>query len=53
MQIKFNHGLSANQPSNNCALVKSICERGPKSLFWAPAVWQDWSTYHDWSVKKA
>ena len=29
--------LSANRPSNNCALVKSVYEIAPKSLFWAPS----------------
>ena len=34
-------------------LVKSVCESARKSLFWAPPVYQDLSTRHDWSVKKA
>ena len=34
-------------------LVKSVCETGPKSWFWAPTrVFQDLSTCHDWPVKK-
>ena len=34
-------------------LVKSVCESARKSLFWAPPLYQDLSTRHDWSVKKA
>ena len=34
-------------------LVKSVCESARKSLFWAPPVYHDLSTRHDWSVKKA
>ena len=34
-------------------LVKSVCESARKSLFWAPPVYQDLNTRHDWSVRKA
>ena len=37
----------------NVTLVKSVYETAPKSLFWAPHVYQDLSTRHDWPVKKA
>ena len=33
-------------------LSLSVCQTAPKSLFWAPPVYQDLSTHHDWSVKK-
>lgn len=33
-------------------LEKSIYEPAPKSLFWAPPLSQDLSTFHDWLVKK-
>ena len=31
-------------------LIKSIYGTAPKSLFWAPAVYQDLSMHHDWPV---
>ena len=34
-------------------LIKSIYGTAPKSLFWAPAVYQDLSLHHDWPVKNA
>ena len=34
-------------------LIKSIYRTAPKSLFWAPAVYQDLSLHHDWPVKNA
>ena len=34
-------------------LIKSIYGTAPKSLFWAPPVYQDLSMYHDWPVKNA
>ena len=37
----------------NYPLVKSVCETAPKSLFWAPPVYQDLSVRHDWPVKNA
>ena len=38
-------------PTVNCKLlVKFVCERAPKSLFWVPPVYQDLSMRHDWSV---
>ena len=36
----------------NSALVKSVYKTAPKSLFWAPTVYQDLNTRHDWPVKK-
>ena len=36
----------------NSTLVKSVYKTAPKSLFWAPTVYQDLSTRHDWPVKK-
>ena len=37
----------------NLTLVKFVYETAPKSLFWAPPVYQDLNTPHDWPVKKA
>ena len=34
-------------------LIKSIYGTAPKSLLWAPAVYQDLSTCHDWPVENA
>ena len=31
-------------------LIKPIYGTAPKSLFWAPAVYQDLSLHHDWPV---
>ena len=47
-----NHSLR-NRRNQTCC--KSVCEPGPKSLFWAfsSAVYQDLSKRHDWPVKKA
>ena len=46
-------GLSANRPSNNWALVESVYEIAPKSLFWAPTWVSGFaSTLHDLPVKK-
>ena len=46
VQLSLHHG-------QNLTLVKSVYETAPKSLFWAPPVYQDLSTCHDWPVKKA
>ena len=37
----------------NYSLVKSVCKTALKSLFWAPPVYQDLTTLHDWPVKNA
>lgn len=40
----------------NYTLVQSTCETAPKSLFWAPPIFQELSTCHDynnWPVKQA
>ena len=36
----------------NLTLFKSVYKTAPKSLFWAPTVYQDLNTRHDWPVKK-
>ena len=34
-------------------LVEPVCKTAPKSLLWVPPVYQDLSTCHDWSIRKA
>ena len=46
LQLSLHHG-------QNLTLVKFVYKTAPKSLFWAPPVYQDLSTRHDWPVKKA
>ena len=54
--LKFGvyQACTTDGPTEHCKLlVKFVCDRALKSLFWVPPVYQDLSTRHDWSVRKA